>query len=165
MKLDMANPVWGFIGTLISFLGFAVTIIMLFKTKKIAQAAKDSMVKTQNEVQKNVLLTDISSCIGLIREVRAFMQEKRYDASLLRIEDLNSKLIQLRHIKGFDTEFSRQQFQSVISQLYVIRKNFEESLREENILIDEERTLDVLMRISDKLDNWIGQYKYKVSEE
>jgi hypothetical protein len=138
---------------------------MLFKTKKIAQAAKDSMTKTQNELQKNVLLTDISSCIGLIREVRAFMQEKRYDASLLRIEDINSKLIQLRHIKEFETEFSQQQFQSVISQLYVIRKNFEESWREENILIDEERTLDVLMGISDKLDNWIGQYKYKVSEE
>jgi hypothetical protein len=37
--------------------------------------------------------------------------------------------------------------------------------REKNILIDEEKTLGALLRISDRLNDWIGQYKYEVSEE
>jgi len=165
LKFDMANPVWGFVGTLISFLGFFVTIVMLFKTKKIAQAAKDAVVKTQNEVQKNVLLTDISTCIGLVQEIKAFIQSKRHDATILRMEDLNSKLIQLRHIREFNSESSQKEFQSIVSQLYIIRQNFEEMMGEKNILVDEEKTLGALLRISDRLNDWIGRYKYEVSEE
>jgi len=112
-------------GFLLSLLGLAFVILQIRRTRQVAEAARSAALNTRIDLQKNVLLAEISGCIRLIEQVKSYTREGNFEGALLRITDLRTQLCELRNING-QTEASKQiPFKDILTQLFIISDEFE----------------------------------------
>jgi len=151
-------------GSMLSFLGVLIAISQIRKTRRAAEAAQNATDKTQKLIARNVLLQDISACTTAIEEVKALIRSKRYEASLLRVTDLNTQLIRLRYLKSNDAGLADIPFQEIVTQMSMLREMLEQSLNQKTSDLRPAHVNGILSRISDQLNAWIGKNRYVAKE-
>ena len=154
----------GIIGALISLAGFIVTVILILKTRKSAEAAKDAAKEAQNILNKNVMLADMATCIEIIQQVKAFLLSNRYDAASIRLQEFQSKLSELRHLDKTENPMPKEAFQAIFSNVFIINNELEAKIRDPNYAIDVERTNRTLSKITVRLQDWLGKGKYHLTK-
>lgn len=162
--MNSINLLVGISGLAIGVVGFTFTIWQLFRTRKAAVAAKEAAQKTQSSLQSNVMLVDISACIGMIEEIKTSIRNMQYNAALIRVTDLTSQLIQIRQLPDFSNQVGRK-MQSIVSQLSILRNTLEARNNEPEQILDSVKINRKLSEISDCLNGWIGVYKYSINKE
>jgi hypothetical protein len=153
----------GVAGLATGIAGFSFTIWQLLKTQKAAVAAEKAAQETQSSLQNNVMLVDISTCLGTIEEIKTSVRSGRYEAALLRVTDLISQLIQVRQLSDF-SKLVGNNIQSVVSQLSILRNTLEASSRDPEKTLDATKINKKLSDISDCLNGWIGVCKYSINK-
>jgi len=161
--MNTVNLVVGISGLAIGVVGFTFTIWQLFRTRKAAVAAKEASQKTQSSLQSNVMLVDISACIGMIEEIKTSIRNKQYNSALIRVTDLTSQLIQIRQLPDFSYRIGSK-MQSIVSQLAILRNTLEEGASNPRQTLDSVKINRKLSEISDCLNDWIGIYKYTINK-
>jgi hypothetical protein len=78
--------------TLYWWLGLPFAIWQIYKTRRAAEAAKDASLQTQKAISHNLLLSDVSTCVKHIEELKAFVRRENYELALVRANDLISQL-------------------------------------------------------------------------
>lgn len=151
-------------GLVFTVAGFAVSIILILKTRKIAEAARNAAMEAQNNIRRNVMLSDISSCEKTVNEVKTFIRDKKYESGLIRTSDLISQLIRLRSFAQRSLESEEGEFQDSISQLAIIRDLLERKMIDGAKEIDRKTINTKLSVIADRLNNWIGRSKYTITK-
>lgn len=151
-------------GLVVSIVGFFVAISQIFKTKKAAIAANEAAYDAKKGMQKEFMLSDISSSAKSIEELKSLMRRERYEDALFRISDLNSQLIQLRHLNYFQKEEFQKLFQDIIAQLAVLRDMLENKLSDTSHTIEIVLANRKLAEIADSLNDLIGKAKYTIKE-
>ena len=169
LLINTVNHSVGVAGLVIGVLGFSFTIWQLVKTRKAAIAAEKAAQKTQSSLQNNVMLVDISTCIGTIEEIKTSIRNRQFGVALLRVTDLTSQLIQLRQLPDFSKVVEeKKKMQSVVSQLSIIRSMLEVHSSDTQKTLDDaeiRRIIKMLSKISDCLNGWIGVLKYSINKE
>lgn len=152
------------IGALISLAGFIVTVILILKTRKSADAAKDSAKEAQNILTKNVMLADMATCIEIIQQVKAFLLSSRYDAASIRLQEFQSKLSELRNLENITNPLPKESFQAIFSNVFIMNNELEAKIRNPNYSIDAERINRTLSKIVVRLQDWLGKGKYHLTK-
>lgn len=150
------------IGSYFSIVGVIFTLIQLKRTKEAAIAASNAVESVKSIIGHNVILTDISSGIQLVEEIKVHIRHKRYESGLLRVTDLISKLIQF---EAQSVQLNTESLNSshMITQLSILRELLEKKLFKSDFEIDNSYMNSVLSKISDELNVKIGTHKYATS--
>lgn len=115
---DIASLALGGIGILVSLAGFTVAFLQIRKTRKATEAVTEATEKSQAILTKNVMLADLSTCIGIIETAKLFLNSQKFDAALVKLKELQGKVIQLR---AFENHLSHQEYlQEIIGQVAVM---------------------------------------------
>lgn len=146
----------GFLGSVASLIGFPVAIWQILKTQRIAQAAKDASDRTQKIISRNLLLTDVSTCTKNLEEIKTNVRTERYEASLIRVNDLISALVQIQQRLDGTNQIIPFEFEEMILQLSVIRDEFEKKVNKSSARINNTQINSKLSLISDDLNKLIG---------
>ena len=152
-------------GLAVSIFGFIFAIGQILKTKKAAIAASNAAYDAKKVMQKEFMLSDISSSAKSIEELKSLMRRERFEDALFRISDLNSQLIQLRHLDYFQKEEFKKLFQDIIAQLAVLRDILENKISDNGQKIEIVIVNRKLAEIADSLNDLIGKAKYTIKEE
>ncbi len=160
-KIDFLNlyDFWNLIallGFIATILGFIITIWQIIKTRKVAMAAKNAATVTRSAINRDIILMEISACIKTIEEVKGYLRDKKFNASLLRVTDLTSQFIQFQHI------ISKPDinFQEILTQLSILRESLERKIDSDIVPLDIVVANRKLTDISKILNNWIGKTRY-----
>lgn len=73
-------------------------IWQIYKTRRAAEAAEVASLQTQKSILRNLLLSDVSTCIKHIEEIKSSARNEKYEMSLTRVNDLISQLIQIQEV-------------------------------------------------------------------
>lgn len=147
-------------GTALSLLGITIAIYQILKTRKAAEAALLAANMATDAIQLNVTLTDVSSCINEVEEIKVMIRSKRYEAALLRVTDLSGRLIQLKNMPMNRFVKHVPNSKEMLAQLSVLRDLLERKLQNEKLPINASKINKILSEISDGLNIWIGSNKY-----
>jgi acetolactate synthase small subunit len=119
----------GVIGSFLSLIGVIIAIWQILKTRRIAQAAKDASERTQKIISRNLLLSDVSTCTKNLEEIKTYVRIERYESSLIRVNDLISALVQIQQRLDAVEQNIPFEFEEMLSQLSIIRENFEKKVK------------------------------------
>jgi hypothetical protein len=164
MNSDLVNWISIF-GSLLSLIGVIIALIQIYKTRRAAEAAKDASIQTQKAISRNLLLSDVSICTRNIEEIKQFVRIERYEAALIRVTDLISQLIQIREMLDRAKQVYQIEFEERLSQLSIIRKDFEKKLAKSSVKINAVQINSQLAEISDELNKLIGETKIAVERD
>jgi hypothetical protein len=160
---DLVNWI-SIIGSLLSLIGVLIALWQISKTRHAAEAAKDSSLQTQKVISRNLLLSDVSTCTRNIEEIKQFVRIEKYEASLIRTNDLIAQLIQIREMLTNSNQSHQIEFKERLSQLSIIRESFEKKLAKGSAKIDIVQVNSQLSEVSDDLNKLIGETKIAVEK-
>ena len=154
----------GVIGSVASLIGIAFAYWQIYKTRQAAEAAKDAADRTQKFISRNLLLSDVSTCTRNLEEIKLFVRIERYESAQIRIGDLILQLIQVREMLESSNYAHQIEFEETISQLSIIREDFEKKLAKSSAKINAVRVNSQLSKISDDLNKLIGRTKIAIEK-
>lgn len=155
MNSEIVNII-GVVGSFLSLIGVIIAIWQINKTKRIAQAAKDASDRTQKIISRNLLLSDVSTCTKNLEEIKTYVRIERYEASLIRVNDLISALVQIHQRLGGTDQVIPFEFEEMLSQLSIVREEFEKKVNKDSARINNVQINLRLSEISDDLNKLIG---------
>ncbi|MCG8073277.1 MAG: hypothetical protein N0C86_14985 [Candidatus Thiodiazotropha taylori] len=159
------NEWFGSIGTLLTLVGIIIAVFQIRKTTRAAEAARVAAEITTSNIQLNVTLSDVSSCVNEVEEIKVLIRSMRYEAALLRVTDLSGRLIQLKNIPNNNNTNEQFKNKENLAQLSILRDLLERKLQDRNLEIKPSSVNKILSDISDDLHAWIGSNKYLSSGE
>jgi hypothetical protein len=116
----------------ITIIGFGLTIIGLIltyyqirKTRKAAEAAKLAADEAKRNIKHNIYISDISSCLKEIDSLQNLIRNNRIEVSILKIDYIKAKIIQIRGIENKIIENNKRQFREHLIQLKIIKEDLE----------------------------------------
>lgn len=163
MSSDLLNWISIF-GSLLSLIGVIIAIVQIRKTRRAAEAAKDASLQAQRTISRNLLLSDVPTCTRNLEQIKQFVRDEKYESSQLRIGDLILELIQIQEILKSSNQVYQFEFEEILSQLSIIRENFEKKLAKSSVKIDAVQVNSQLSKISDDLNKLIGEAKLAIKE-
>ncbi len=164
MSSELVNWI-SIIGSFLSLLGVIIALVQISKTRRAAEAAKDAAIQTQKAISQNLLLSDVSICLRNAEEIKSFVRIGKYESALIRVTDLISQLIQIREVLDSSNHPHQIQFDERLSQLVIIRTDFEKKLTKSSAKINVVQVNSQLSEISDDLDKLIGKTKITVKKD
>lgn len=96
--IDIEGPILasiGLVGTAASIIGLVMVLFQLAKIRGITESAKLSAEKTRNEMNQFLFISDLSKTIKTIEEIQQYNRNKKFEMSLLRMQELKSYLSQI----------------------------------------------------------------------
>lgn len=156
---------FGLLGSVASLIGLPIAIWQILKTRRAAESAQEASLQTQKAISRNLLLSDVSACTRNAEEIKQFVRNDRYEAALIRTSDLISQLIQIREILESSKQSYQIEFEERLSQLSIIRRDFEKKLAKTSVKINIVQVNSQLSEISDDLNRLIGETKIAVGKD
>ena len=153
------------VGTLATLVALGFTLYHVIKTKGAVKAAQDAIMKTEKKIQGNVLIADVSTLIGYIESIKAYIRSDDFKPALIRLGDLKSQLARLKHITQGD-KLIASTIKSEMRSLSEIEVKLEKELASTLIrAVDKPATYEALNRLSEVLNETIGREIYKLGED
>ncbi len=152
------------IGSIASLIGLPVAIWQIYKTRRAAEAATKAVIRTQKAISRNLLLSDISNCTRNTEEIKSFVRSGKYESALIRVNDLISQLSQIQEMSKNSNQPIQIEFRETISQLSIIRKDFEKKLIKSSVKMDVVQINSQLSEITDDLNKVIGETKIVIEK-
>ena len=153
MSSELVNWI-SIIGSVASLIGLPIAIWQIYKTRRAAEAAKDASLQTQKVISRNLLISDVSTCIKHIEELKSFVRNENYQLALVRVNDLVSQLMQIQEAD----------FEEIILKLSNIRNDFERKLEKSSAKIKIAEVNSQLALISDDFNKLIGETKFTIQK-
>lgn len=145
-------------GSAVSVIGFAIALVQLSRTRKVADAARRSAFRTHSLLTRNVLLSELASSSSTLDGIKALILAERYEAAFVRVSDLMGYLNQLKTLpQDFEKEIG---YPEILGNLHIIRGSLEKHLNDPRTPVQTLRILAFLNQISDEINSWIGQVKF-----
>ena len=148
MSSELVNWI-SIIGSLLSLIGVIIALVQISKTRRAAEAAKDAALQTQKDISHNLSISDVSTCLKHLEEIKSFARYEKYEAAQIRSGDLISQLIQIQEILSSSNQAHQIEFDKIISQLSQLRSKFEKKLADSSVKIDNTAVNEQLSLISD----------------
>ena len=151
----------GLLGSIASLIGLPVAIWQISKTRRAAEAAKDASIQTRNAISRNLLLSDVSVCVKHIEEIRLYVRGDNYELAQVRVNDLNSQLIQIQEVL---TDSNQIDFEEILQEIKKIRSGFRKKIDGSSVKFNYIRVNNQLDIVSDSLYKLIGKNKIGIEK-
>lgn len=146
-------------GSIASLIGFPVAIWQIVKTRHIAEATKKATLKTQKAISHNLILSDISTSIKNIEQIKSYIRDNKYDLAQFRINDVISQLIQVQEVLKISDISSEINFDNLINILVLLDGEFDKRIRDNSVIIVFSRVNSQLNICFKELNRLLGKAK------
>jgi hypothetical protein len=114
--------------SLITILGFVITIMQIIKTRKISNAAYSAASEAKTVIKNTIVISDLSKRVKSIQEIQNDIVNEKNDAAFLRTKDLIHALIEIRQL-AHSMEYDKSNIiTKMIAQLGILRRQLEEAI-------------------------------------
>jgi hypothetical protein len=117
-KLDIISGI-GVVGSIASLVGILIAYLQILSVKRITESTNLAIDTTLNELMKSFSISDLSKAIKLIQEIQSLIRAEKQESALLRMQDLKSILIQIKHIKILDGKYESEDYKSLNTNLNI----------------------------------------------
>ena len=117
---DVLFTIWNFIiniDPLISVIGFIIAIIEIRRVKSAALASKEASENALKTIANRLTISDISDITNGMREVQIALRGERYEAAVIRIQNVRYSLAQLKQRVGFTNDERKAEIQEMVLNL------------------------------------------------
>lgn len=154
----------GLLGSLASLIGLPIAIWQIYKTRRAAEAAKAAVLETQKAISRNLLLSDVSVCVRHIEEIRLYVGNENYELAQVRVNDLNSQLMQIQAVLSGSKQTHQIDFEEILREIKKTRSDFRKKIEGSSAKINTIRVNAKLDIISDSLNKLIGETKIVIEK-
>jgi hypothetical protein len=153
------------LGLFVSVIGFAFTIWGVSRSKKAAEAAKESAMQVQNELRKLDIIIDFSTVITMIDEVKRHHRGANWHILPDRYSAIRKNLISIKSTYKNLTENHQKVIQGAISQIKTMESTIEKSLSGKNQTPNIAKLNEIITNESDKLNEVLADMKSNMEIE
>lgn len=113
--IDMA----GLFSAYITVCGFSLTLWQISALKSTSEATENAIAETRNDIKRVSTVSDISKYLTIIRQIKEYVKEDKYDIAQLRLYELKDFLLAMEQEKGLKVN---------LDDVRAIRKNAQNQL-------------------------------------
>jgi hypothetical protein len=141
------------ISSLVTVIGFVITIMQIYETRKTSDAAYFAAKEATSAIKNTIIISNLSARVKSIQEIQNDILNKRNDVAYLRTKDLIHTLIETRQLI-FSKEHERNNgITEMIVQLGLLRQQLESAIYKKddkiNILKVNQKLSEFEMELSD----------------
>ena len=162
-KLDLVNGI-GIVGSIASLTGIIIAYIQIVSVKKITESTNLAINKTLNELLKSFSISDLSRAIKLVQEVQNFIRLEKIESALLRMQDLKSILIQIRHVEVLNDKYENEEYREIMTNLNIDISNINMILIKQKNGINNVKLCENLELVSTFFSELESKLKYSTHE-
>lgn len=149
-------------GLFISLVGFAFTIWGIMRTKKAAEAAKESALQVQNDLRKLDIIMEFSAAITMMDEIKRHHRGENWHILPDRYSAMRKKLITIKSTYNDLTENQKKVLQSAINQFKSMETTVEKALGKKTSPNNRAKFNEIISNESDKLNEVLSEIKIKM---
>jgi len=112
----------------ISILGVYFTILGIGYTFKQVLSVKEEVQNSLKELNEFLSYSDISSKIRQIEEIQTFILSSKHELARLRMMDLRSLLVEIKHNKRLESYFDKDSISNRLTDLGIDITNINDSI-------------------------------------
>lgn len=155
------NWVFSHLELILTLIGFVLTIVEIRRTKSAVVATKKATENTIQLLSDRSTISDVTSIRDSFREIQTSLRGKRFEAALIRIQELREKLYELRSREGFKSDERLQQIQEIVFGLKKMQDSIEAHISEPNkFTIPVPRYNSKLADFASQLSSWREEVHY-----
>ena len=124
---DRASDGITIVALVVTIVGFAFAIIQINRVGTTAKAAADASRQTRSAVADAIQLTDLSSGVRRISEIKVLIRTRQFYAASLRMSDLRELIVKVRRLRAHDLQTDHT-FQEAVALV----ASFQDSLNREH---------------------------------
>jgi len=121
--------VFSIFGILASALGLFIVVIQIFALKSISQFTRETAENTRNRIISFLHASDISKSIKIIQEIQIYNRIKKFEISILRMQELKYSLVQIKNNSKFEEMIKVTDFSNHITDLSININSVEKELQ------------------------------------
>jgi hypothetical protein len=148
----------------VSLVGFIWTLVLVWKSKTAAQQAAEASLRVKDALLRSESLTNCSTAISLIEEIRTFHREAEWDKALYRYSRLTPILLSLKADKHSFSEKDVGTIASVIKQVAGCEKEIDKVKMNPNYAVKPDRLNDILNHQVRKLHELLSNLKFQTTQ-
>lgn len=161
MAYKIGNWVITNIEMILTIIGFLITLIELRRTKNAVEASKRATERTMQLLSDRSTISDIAIILVSLRETQTALRGGRYEAAVIRLQDVRDKLFGLRNREGFKNDDRLQQIQEMIFALKKAQDSIEVYLSQpDKGKIQIARHNNQLAEFTSLLSGWNDEMQY-----
>ncbi len=146
---------------ILTVIGFLITLIELRRTKNAVNASKKATEHTMQLLSDRSTISDIAVILVSLRETQTALRGGRYEAAVIRLQDVRDKLFGLRNRDGFKNDDRLQQIQEMIFALKKAQDSIEIYLSQpDKGKIQIARHNNQLAEFTSLLSGWNNEMQY-----
>lgn len=162
-KLDLINFI-GIFGSIASIAGILISYFQILSVKEISESTKKAIDNSLNEMIKTFSVSDLSRTIKLTQEIQGFIRASKYESALLRMSDLKSVMIQIRHVKTLNEMYLSEDYKIISTDINIDISNINNVLLNKKNGVDYQKICVNLENVVTFLTNLENKLKYHRNE-
>jgi hypothetical protein len=112
-------------GTFASLTGLVIVFFQIKQVKNVAQATKEASEKTRARITELIFVMEIPKAQRLVVEIQNYNRQKKFEISLLRMQDLRYHLLQIKNNVNFSEFIKLQDYVDFVTDISIEINNVE----------------------------------------
>ncbi|MES2765341.1 MAG: hypothetical protein V4642_05710 [Bacteroidota bacterium] len=149
------------IGTLISIYGLALAYLQIHSLRETAEKTEKAVNAANERINQILSVSELSKTIQSVREVQNYIKSEKYELAQLRMKDVKSVLIQVKHnIELFELTNS-DEYKTAFSDFIIDLNNLSSHVLTDKRGVNFKKIIANLESISSLLSEFENKLKYK----
>jgi hypothetical protein len=140
-----------FSGTLASIFGFIIVLVQISRLQNISSVIQDATIATKNEIMSFLFVSDLSKSIKLAQEIQNYNRHKKFELSIIRMQELKYSLIQIKNDPRLSNLIEIKIYNDLIGKISIDISGLDKEVQGKQASIDTIKMNDFMEVIQDKL--------------
>lgn len=134
------------VGSIASLTGIAIAYTQIISVKKISESSNIAIQSAISELVKSFSISDLSRSVKLVQEIQSLLRGDKMESSLLRMKDLKSMIIQIKHVEILKEKYDFEEYKKSLTNLNIDMANI-------NALLIKHKTGVNIQKINNNLED------------
>lgn len=148
------------IGSIASSFGFVIAIVQIAKVRSSSEAARRAAQEAKSRVYNYVSLSDISSSIKMLDEVKRYLRDENYIAAEIRMSDLRGKLTKVKNHNSMNYVGKKKELAGIVPDLGMEVTNLNKTIMDRSKSYDRVKVMEKLERAKDIIQQMESRIKF-----
>lgn len=144
-------------GAVFSLAGVVIAVIQIAKVRNSSEAASAAAMEAKHDLQRVLSITEFAQIVAIIRKVKGFVRDDKFDLAIERISDIKDFLDRIHFLNSMNVESSS--FSRFKNKLDMNMSDLERqlarsvSLDKETFMKDMEELISLLIQVDNTIKN------------
>lgn len=150
-----------YFGTYLSLFALVITIQQILTLKDITLDTQKKIDEALDKTFKTLTISKISKSIQIIKEIQGYLKDEKFEAAMIRINDLKNFLIHIKQIKSIEDHIDIESYGIHLSDISIESTNLDQQIYGTGRNINKKLLITKLSKVENFLVEIEGKLKYK----